>query len=455
MAFNVLFTDLFNESNGLLDTVSPGNWLAGNASFPAVILSETCTVESGNNVFDAEWLEAIAAPADQWASVTFTNWNLSLNETGGYIYLRAGVYGESGISSGYAFRVESNGNGETATVEIAEYTSFTILYNNDLLSVAPGDTFLVACQGTTLSFYHNGTLLTSITNSVDASGSISLSYGINSSSGHQSDIGLTNFQAGNFSYSISGNVGVAGATVSYTGTSSGSVVADGSGNYSIVGLLPGSYTITPSAEDYSFAPTSQNETVSDSDIAGVNFTPTQTAFSIGGNVGAPNALVSYTGTASGFVTADGSGNFEISGLDDGSYTITPTLANFVFSPTSQNETISGSNITAVDFTATEYFIEDWMSKLGFTDQIDLINDANYAMPYRVGAAALVKMQVTYRIYLNNTGAYGQAHYWNNPNPQWQIDMVARQSAQTEGFAAIYASAPLLPNPTPPFVYPTY
>jgi hypothetical protein len=73
-------------------------------------------------------------------------------------------------------------------------------------------------------------------------------------------------------YSISGNAGIANATVSYSGTASGSVVADGSGNYSIPGLLNGSYTITPSRPGYTFTPTSQNETINGANITGVNFT---------------------------------------------------------------------------------------------------------------------------------------------------------------------------------------
>jgi hypothetical protein len=78
------------------------------------------------------------------------------------------------------------------------------------------------------------------------------------------------------SYSISGNAGVAGATVSYTGTSSGNVTADGSGNYTIPSLVNGSYTITPSLAGYTFSPTNQSETVSGSNITGVNFTATST-----------------------------------------------------------------------------------------------------------------------------------------------------------------------------------
>src|SRR5713226_4849931 len=60
------------------------------------------------------------------------------------------------------------------------------------------------------------------------------------------------------SYSLSGNAGVAGATVSWSGTSSGSVVADASGHYSAPGVLTpgGNYTITPSLAFYTFSPAS-------------------------------------------------------------------------------------------------------------------------------------------------------------------------------------------------------
>jgi len=75
-------------------------------------------------------------------------------------------------------------------------------------------------------------------------------------------------------------------------------------------------------------------------------------YSISGNAGVASAEVAYSGTSSGSVTANGSGNFTISGLSAGSYTITPTLAGYTFSPISQNETISSSNITSVNFTAT-------------------------------------------------------------------------------------------------------
>jgi hypothetical protein len=55
------------------------------------------------------------------------------------------------------------------------------------------------------------------------------------------------------------------------------------------------------------------------------------------------ADVAITGTASAATTADGSGDFSISGLADGTYTVTPTKAGVTFSPASIDVTISGAN----------------------------------------------------------------------------------------------------------------
>jgi hypothetical protein len=163
---------------------------------------------------------------------------------------------------------------------------------------------------------------------------------------------IVTFMAAATSFSISGNAGVAGANVAYSGTAAGNVTADGSGNYTIPNLANGSYTITPSLAGYTFSPISQNETLSGSNITGVNFTATPTTSSISGNAGVAGANVAYSGAASGNVTADGSGNYTISGLANGAYTITPSFTGYTFSPTSRNETVSGSNITGVNFIAT-------------------------------------------------------------------------------------------------------
>jgi hypothetical protein len=76
-------------------------------------------------------------------------------------------------------------------------------------------------------------------------------------------------------------------------------------------------------------------------------------FSISGNAGVAGALVSYSGTASGSVAAGAGGAYTIPNLANGSYVVTPSLAGYTFSPTSQSETVSGANITGVNFVATQ------------------------------------------------------------------------------------------------------
>lgn len=73
---------------------------------------------------------------------------------------------------------------------------------------------------------------------------------------------------------ISGNAGIAGATVSWSGATSGSVTADGSGNYTLPSLSNGMYTITPSKTGYTFSPDSSSEIIINGNITPVNFTAT-------------------------------------------------------------------------------------------------------------------------------------------------------------------------------------
>jgi hypothetical protein len=87
-------------------------------------------------------------------------------------------------------------------------------------------------------------------------------------------------------------------------------------------------------------------------------------FSISGSLGSAGAgaTVSYSGEETGSVTADGSGNYTIDDLPDGDYVITPTLAGFAFTPTHRDETISGGDLSGVDFTASKATARSTRSK---------------------------------------------------------------------------------------------
>ena len=98
-------------------------------------------------------------------------------------------------------------------------------------------------------------------------------------------------------YTIKGVAGVGGATVSYSGPSSGTVTADGSGNYSIGPLLNGTYTITPSKPIYIFTPVSQTVTVNNLDISVV-------AFAAELDPTAPILTLIFSGLGGGSVSGD-------------------------------------------------------------------------------------------------------------------------------------------------------
>lgn len=139
------------------------------------------------------------------------------------------------------------------------------------VTFALGDVFAVASIGTTRYVLQNGKV---IANWVDAAAVISTYLGFWEYGNAPTDVEISNFAGGSVAqaFAISGNVGIAGATVAYTGTSSGSVISDALGNYTIPNLANGSYTITPSKSTVTFTPTSSNQTVSSALITGVNFT---------------------------------------------------------------------------------------------------------------------------------------------------------------------------------------
>ena len=78
-------------------------------------------------------------------------------------------------------------------------------------------------------------------------------------------------------------------------------------------------------------------------------------YSISGTVtlstggGLSGVTLSTTGATA---TTDGSGNYTLGGLANGTYTVTPSLSGYTFSPASLSVTISGANQTGKNFTAT-------------------------------------------------------------------------------------------------------
>lgn len=178
------------------------------------------------------------------------------------------------------------------------------------------------------------------------------------------DTAVVTFTASPQPYKVSGAVtpasASAGATVTLTGSSqSVQAVVDASGNYSFNNVVNGTYTVTVSQPGYGANPLSQTVTVNAADVSGVNFTVVASPsglFSISGSVtpasSATGTLIAISGPTSGSTVVDANGNFQFSGVPSGTYTITPTLQGYSFTPSSASATITNASVTGVTFTAT-------------------------------------------------------------------------------------------------------
>jgi inhibitor of cysteine peptidase len=165
-------------------------------------------------------------------------------------------------------------------------------------------------------------------------------------------------------FTVSGQVtlnstGLGSVTMVLSGTTSVTTQTDSQGNYSFSDVVPGTYTVTPSKQGYGFSPSSQTVTVTDGNQTGINFTA-EAGYSISGQVTlSGSGLVGVTMTLSGGVSkvteTNSEGRYSLTGLQNGSYVVTPTKEGYQFSPASQSVTITDSNKDGINFTATAGF----------------------------------------------------------------------------------------------------
>jgi len=274
MVFTTLASDTFHRAPESplasppwqLDTVGDnGLQIVSDACEPQVILP---TNGSG------EFYTGITWPTDCWAEITIVNF---ADPSSDFDLLVRDTALDRSTPTGYDLAVNLNGNGP------APCTGIVAFYNDteegeiwtSSLTVTNGDIFKVAVVGSGWYVWQNGVLLQSgIDSSVTTRGLTGL---ILEADPTISNSTVKNFSGGAVGDSISGNVGTAGVTVSYTGTSSGSVTSAADGGYTISGLADGTYTVTPTLLRYTFSPTDATETLGGGNpnaVTSVNFTST-------------------------------------------------------------------------------------------------------------------------------------------------------------------------------------
>jgi N-acetylneuraminic acid mutarotase len=174
------------------------------------------------------------------------------------------------------------------------------------------------------------------------------------------DLTDQDFTATANTYTISGKVSgdiVSGVTINLTGAGFSTTTTDASGNYRFSGAANGSYTIAASKTGYTFSPTSIGATLNNADLTGQNFTATA-VYTISGKVSGDvvsGVTITLTGTGSSSTTTDTSGNYSFSITANGSYTITPSKAGYIFTPVSINAIVNNANLTGQNFIATAVY----------------------------------------------------------------------------------------------------
>lgn len=255
--FQTLASDNFQRPNA---NPIGGNWtplFTGAGFAPAQLASHLFESSVAGDNCDSYW-NAITWPNDQWVTITVN----ALPDSSSYfgIDLRATP---GPFASATVYRIFMQGPTSGGVLTIGKYVNgtFSSIQAYTLIQFAPGDTFTAAIVGNTISVYRNGNLMeVPVTDSSIASGVAGCL--VAPSSGSVSNAQISAFAGGGFNFNVTGNCGIGGATVAYSGLSSGSVTANSSGDFTISSLAPGSYTLAVSKVGNVFSPLSQNVSIS-------------------------------------------------------------------------------------------------------------------------------------------------------------------------------------------------
>ncbi len=156
-------------------------------------------------------------------------------------------------------------------------------------------------------------------------------------------------------FTISGNAGMDGATLSYTDDTAKTVVSDGSGNYSFTVSYNWSGVVTPSKAGYDFTPASQTYANVLADQAGQDYTAAPILYTFSGNAGVDGAMLSYTEGTAKTVISNGSGNYTLTVPYNWSGVVTPSKAGYTFTPASRTYASVLADQAGQDYSATPIF----------------------------------------------------------------------------------------------------
>ena len=181
--------------------------------------------------------------------------------------------------------------------------------------------------------------------------------------GNAPDGGVADDGGGNTStYSVTGAVtgpGLDKAVLTLQGTgASRTATSSADGGYQFLDVSVGSYTLAVAQKGFAYTPSSQVVRVATSNVRVSNITSitAQNLSAVSGAVsgdvtaGVLLTLSKTGGTDATVLTATG-GAFRLDGVVDDSYTLTPSLAGYTFSPATRTVKVAGTAVTSQNFTS--------------------------------------------------------------------------------------------------------
>jgi uncharacterized repeat protein (TIGR02543 family) len=162
-------------------------------------------------------------------------------------------------------------------------------------------------------------------------------------------------------HTISGNAGIAGATLSYIEGTPQTATADGAGAYSFQVPTDWSGTVTPSKPGYTFSPESMTYSNVLADLPGQDYTATGVILTISGNAGIAGATLSYTDGTPKTATADDNGLYSFQVPYGWSGTVTPSFSGYGFRPATRTYANITEDQVAQDYTtdtSRTYYVDN-------------------------------------------------------------------------------------------------
>jgi hypothetical protein len=234
-------------------------------------------------------------------------------------------------------------------------------------------------------------------------------------------VGSVNFSAtavtGNLSISgsISPTSSGVGTLMTLSGTTGGTATADANANYRFPGLNPGTYTITPSKNGFSYTPGSRTVTLSSNSATGVNFTAAAVpSASISGTISPASTGAGAVVTLSpyGYAVADNNGNFIFSNLPANTYVLTVARTGFTFSPAQLTVVLNGTASTGNNFSGSALA----PLALNYPDLSDIIPPAAMSI---VGTGSSRVFQYTHDTFEGGNGPLEILPVYNSASGNYQ------------------------------------